>query len=116
MFVAEEGAEGGLTAGGMGQPFAPGGRASVAGVPGVVAPAAAGAEAAGSGGESTPAASAEAAALQGLADPGGRPRLYRCQVEAGAPLEAWPSVDTPYIRHYATLEATKFSETASRSV
>ena len=76
-------------------------------VPGIVAPAP-------DGNAPDPPTSAEEAVERGLADPGGRPRLYRFQVDSAAPLEAWPSADTPYIRHYATLEATKFAETASR--
>ena len=47
-------------------------------------------------------------------DAGGRPRLYRCLVDLSAPLDAWPSAEVPYIRHYATLEAEKFSETPAR--
>ena len=60
---------------------------------------------------STPSSSAEV----GLGvDAGGRPRVYRCLVNLSAPLDAWPSSEIPYIRHYATVEAEKFSETPAR--
>ena len=72
------------------------------------------------GGPSAPSAVAGGAAAGGggptpaaAADPGGRPRVYSFAVGAGPP-EAWPCPETPYIRHYATLEAAKFGEAPSR--
>ena len=109
VFVAD-GEGGSAVSGGIpggGRASVAGGRASVAGLPGVVAPVP-------EANAPDPPASSEEAVERGLADPGGRPRLYRFQVDTAAPLEAWPSADTPYIRHYATVEATKFAETASR--
>ena len=63
----------------------------------------------------TPSVPAPAGAEAGAGvDAGGMPRVYCCRVDPSAPLDAWPAAEAPYIRHYATLEAEKFSETSAR--